>query len=214
VTRKFEGRVQCPHCKKWHTQETAFERWMRNHHELDSRKSGIVRFDLDLLLHRYLTPGDKKGTREIQAVMFIEVKTRGGILRPAQKDTLGMLQQVLRNRRRNIHSSKKGPHAKNHCPLTRCWSHLLGRDIILRMFGGHLLEFECDSPDDTGWIAWDKKTINEEMLLRLLRFELDPDTLKPIDWRRRYSDFKSRNSQLFLFPEVITPPQPTPNPQT
>lgn len=199
MTRRFEGRVQCPHCGKSHTQETAFERWVRNHHALDSRKSGIVRFDCDVLLHKYLTPTDKKGTRDIQCVMFIEVKMHGANVGEAQRDTLSMFSQVLLNRRPNIHGPKKGIHAKDHCPPSRCKSHILGREVSLHLFGGHLLQFEHESPGDSGWIAWDYKPINEEMLLKLLRFELNPHTLRPIDWRRRSSDHESHNSQMLLF---------------
>src|SRR5208283_4280506 len=88
MTRTFGENVCCPFCGKWHTAETNFERWMRNKEELDSRIEGIVRFDCDIILHRYLFHDDKKGSRVFQCIMFIEVKTHGAEPSASQEDTL------------------------------------------------------------------------------------------------------------------------------
>lgn len=199
MTRRFGTLVTCPHCKASITAETAFERWMRNHDELDSRAIGLVRFDCDLLLHRYLTPTDKKGTRDLQCLMFVEVKTHGADVSPAQHDTLIMFDQVLKNRRPNMHRGKKGLHAKGHVPPAKVRSLLLKRDVALWMFGGHLLQFSGEAPEDSEWIMWDRRAIKVPQLIALLRFEVDPYDLRPIDWRRRYSDFQETKSQLTLF---------------
>jgi hypothetical protein len=60
------------------------------------------------------------------------------------------------------------------------------------MFGGHLLQLSNDDPT-TSELRWDlKHKISIEQLVKLLRFELDPDNpTMPIDWRRRYSDFEN-----------------------
>lgn len=200
MTRKFDTLVQCPSCKEWHTAETAFERWMRNHESMDSRIEGIVRFDCDVVLHRYLQKIDKAGTRDIQCLMLIEVKSRGADVAASQEDTLSMLSQVLRNRRRNRHQSKLGRHAEDRIAPCRTYSKKLRRKVTLWSFGIHLLQMAHDSPEDSEWMTWDRTTpIDQDRLLKILRFEIDPDTLRPIDWRRRYSAFNGRRSQGLLF---------------
>lgn len=199
MTRAFDGLVCCPHCKKWHTAETALERWIRNHADLDSRTKGIARFDCDILLHRYLMPTDKKGTRELQCVMFIEAKTQWANVSPSQRDTLSMLSQVLRNRKDNRHQTKRGRHAGDHIPPCSCYSHMLGREVRVRLFGGHLLRMSGDCPESSQSMTWDGEDIDTETLLRVLRFERDPDDIsKPIDWRRRWSSFNEIKAQLIL----------------
>lgn len=193
MTRAFCGRVTCPACGAEHSAETAYERWMRNEPRLDSLSVGIVRFDCDVLLHRYKIVVDKKSTRDLQCLMFVEVKTHGADLNQSQRDTLSMLSQVLRNRRRNRHSDRHGLHADDHLALASVKSWLLQQSVRLRMFGGHLLQLSDDDPITSEWIAWDRKLITPDQLIQLLRFELDPDTLCPIDWRRRYSSFTTGN---------------------
>lgn len=189
MTRTFRANIYCPHCGRLHTVESAFERWMRHHPDLDSREAGVVRFDCDVLLHRYALHTDKKSSRHIQCLMFVEVKTCGAVLDLAQQDTFSLLSQVLRNRRPNRHHSKRGRHAENHVPLAEVWSHFRRGMVRLRMFGVHLLRLSGQCPLTSEWMEWDSKRISLDQLIALLRFELDPDKLEPIDWRRRYSDF-------------------------
>ena len=188
MTRRLDGMVFCPHCRKAHSQETAFERWMRGQEELDS-KFGLVRFDLDVLIHRYMTPTDKRSTRDIQCLMAVEVKTHNGQLRPAQRDTFSMLSQVLRNRKTNIHHKKRGLHLCDHTPISKAFSRMLGKRVTLRMFGMHLLTLSGNDPTDSASIVWDNRQIDPATLTKLLRFDIDPDSLREMDWRRRYSDF-------------------------
>ena len=200
MTRTFDGLVCCPHCKKWHTAETALERWIRNHAELDSRVKGIVRFDCDILLHRYMMPIDKKGSRDLQCLMFIEAKTRWGNLSPAQDDTIGMFQQVLLNRVRTPNQEKRGLHAEDHVPLCKCDSKILNRKVRIRMFGGHVLRMSGDCPATSESMTWNGEDIDTETLLGVLRFERDPhDPSICIDWRRRWSSFADRQRQKRLF---------------
>jgi hypothetical protein len=165
--------------------ETHFERWMRNEHLLDS-KLGIVRYDLDILLHRYMTLTDGFGDRTIQALMFVEVKTWDAKPSPSQADTLHLMNQVLRNRKKNVNADREKWNAKSHTPLAICKSYVTGNDIALRMFGGHVLTFEKDGPDNSDWIRWDKTLVTKEQLLGLLTFTLNPDDpAMKMDIRRR-----------------------------
>jgi hypothetical protein len=166
---------------------------MRNEERLDSNLHGVVRFDCDVLLHRYCIHADQKSSREIQCVMFVEVKIGNEALKDAQQDTLSMWSQVLRNRVRNMHRDKRGKHADDHIPLASTYSHVLKRRVRLKLFGGHLLRLSGLDPSESAVILWDDKSITVDQLLALLKFELDPDSLQPIDWRRRYKAFKDQN---------------------
>lgn len=198
MTRRFEGQVQCPGCHLIHTAETALERWIRGAEALDSRVKGIVRFDCDILLHRYKMLEDKKGARAVQCMMLVEGKTRNANVTAAQRDTLSMFSQVIRNRRTNIHRQKRGRHAQDHLAPAIVYSHILRRGVRLFLFGAHLLRMNGDDPTNSSFIQWDNTEIDEATLLRLLAFELDPDTLRPTDWRRRYSDFAGPSAQAKL----------------
>ena len=185
MTRTMNSSLECPTCKCQMSMETRFERWMRDHRILDSRE-GLVRFDLDVLLHRYMVKEDGFGRRDIQALMFLEVKTYGATMSDCQRDTMHLLNQVLRNRRKNINGRRDKYNAKDHVPLARAMSTIRGEKICLRMFGGHLLTFEGSGPEDSEWIRWDKTEITADMLLDLLRFERDPDAPHlMLDIRRR-----------------------------
>jgi len=196
MTRTFNEKIRCPDCGYIHTVETDFERWMRGHAELKSQ-DGIVRFDLDVLLHRYKFIQDGKGVRDIQCLMFVEVKTHMAKPSQSQIDTLSMLNQVLRNRKSNINSNHR-PQVTNQPDRVR--SQLLKRDVTLRMYGGHLLQLDKTSPDNSGKMLWDYKEITPSQLIGLLRFELNPDGphLK-LDHRRRSTNWTESPQLPFTY---------------
>jgi len=161
------------------------ERWIRNHPLLDSAH-GIARFDLDILLHRFKTVLDAKGERQIEFMMFIEVKTYGAGLSTSQQDTLSLLNQVLRNRRQNMHGAPR----RQVCgqPIVT-YSIAKRKHIPLRLLGGHLLQLSGDDPDNSEWMKWDNTPIDRDTLIELMLFARDPDNLaaRKADWARRRS---------------------------
>ena len=185
MTRVFNSRIRCQHCGGLTTEESPMERWIRNHPMLDS-KNGIVRFDIDILLHRYKTMGDRKGNRIVEFMMFIEVKTFGAELSMSQQDTLSLLNQVLRNRKKNMHSKPRMQVGEQPGLL---YSRAKHTDVPLRLLGGHLLQLDKSSPDDSAWMKWDNKTIDQATLVDLMLFDRDPDRLNADkkDWMRRRS---------------------------
>lgn len=198
TVRNYREHVTCPKCGERIITETPLCAWIREHPMLDSQNVGIVRFDLDILVHRYMFLSDDKGVRDIQAMMFIEAKTNGAELDPSQHDTLRVLDQVFRNRKPNMHKRK----VKVQLPhMDKAWSQLNGW-VDLRLFGGHLLQIEGQTPND-GKMRWgwpgEEKEISSDQFVALLRFELDPDTLKPFDIRRRSGAF-GRQRWLFQMP--------------
>jgi len=185
MTRSMNSRLDCPTCGCKMTMETHFERWLRSESLLDS-STGIVRYDLDLLLHKYMEVEDGFGKRDIQALMFVEVKTWGAVPSTAQRDTLHLLSQALRNRRKNINGDRNKWNLKDHSPIATAMSIAGNRDIQLRMYGGHLLTFEKDGPDNSDWIKWNRHFISRDQLVDLLRFRIEPENpLLKMDIRRR-----------------------------
>jgi hypothetical protein len=187
MTRTFNEKIRCLKCGNEQTAETDFERWFRGQKELDSRDTGIVRFDLDMLLHKYKVCIDGKGDRDIQCMMFVEVKTFMAKPSMAQTDTLSMLGQVLRNRKQNIHSD---PRKQVQYQTRKVFSKLLNKDVTIKLFGAHLLQLERTNPDNSSVILWDYKPVTKQILMELLRFERDPDRIDlMIDHRRRSRPF-------------------------
>jgi len=183
MTRTFNERIRCQKCGHEQTAETDFERWMRSNKQLDSQNAGIVRFDLDILLHKYKQCIDGKSTRDIQCMMFVEVKTFMAVPSQAQIDTLSILSDVMRNRKTNINSKHRRQVGGQ---IRKAKSKLLGKEVTIKLYGGHLLQLDGTSPENSSVLMWDYKPIDSLMLMQLLRFDRDPDRIEiMIDHRRR-----------------------------
>jgi hypothetical protein len=119
-------------------------------------------------------------------MMFIEVKTFSASLTNTQQDTLGLLNQLLRNRKSNMHSTPKRQ-VNNQPP--KVYSRMKRREIPLRLLGGHLLQLSGSCPESSERITWDYKPIDINTLVELMLFERDPDNLdaRKGDWMRRRS---------------------------
>ena len=176
MTRPFNQQFHCANCGTWQTQETSFSRWIRRNSELSSG-DGYAVSDQDMWIHKFKT--DQRG-RMLQFLMLVEIKTNGAGLSISQFDTLHAANQVMRNRRQT--PTKDAVYQAGTAPTT-VRSAMIGRDVQLRVYGMHVLTFEGLGPDDSSWIKWDASEITEDDLTRILRFDMDPDTLKPIDLR-------------------------------
>lgn len=158
--------------------DTPFCAWLRRQQEelpSYSETCGFVASDNDVHIHCYMTEIDSRGTREIQALMFLEIKTRGGRVHDSQRDTLVKLHACL---------------AKGNIVFS-------GQTI--RHFGVSFIFLSGMDPDDSETIYWGRfdqskpfsrvirgKKITKEQLLKLLRFELHPDNLAPRPFRRHH----------------------------
>lgn len=154
--------------------DTPFCEWMRACTELPSYSDtcGFVATDNDVTIHRYLTPVDALGTREVQSLMHIEVKTRGGPVHDSQKDTL----------------------FKKHCCMNRPRA-LRVKGQLVRSFGVSFLFMDNTSPDNSVVMEWGRfdrtgqifcRGIDVATLVALLRFDIHPDTLTPQAFRRHH----------------------------
>lgn len=184
MIKEFKQKVQCPRCKKEHTVETAFGRWLRDQGKKELKpEDGHIFYDVDLLGTLWIahTYKDKNYGKDLQFLMAIEVKTFGAEPDPAQRDTLNILGQVMRNRKET--PNKKNPYIQMNPILNEVWSTLSKKRIRIKLFGTHLLQFSGAGPEDSNYILWDRKKINIDQLIKLLKFKIDPDILRPLDLR-------------------------------
>lgn len=189
MTRPYNVKIVCQACGCQTTAETSFGRWLRMRKDLDS-SIGLCIADADYIVHRFKTATDG---REFQCLMLVEVKTRGCEPSNAERDTLSIFSQFLRNRKATPTSKRFGLHAVDALHIAKARSHMLGRDINVRLFGVHLLQFEQTGPED-GWIKWNRKEVTPDQLAALIRFDLDPDKLTPLDLRNHH---KPEQGSLF-----------------
>lgn len=145
--------------------------WLRKNKNLPSYSydCGIGASDTDLIVHRYLSSVDSAGTREIQAMMLLEVKTRGGKPSPSQCDTL-MKFDLFRGQRKDR------------------------KQVTVRNFGVSVLSMSGLTPDDSDFMRWGRfsggeliwKACDTETLIGLLKFEIHPDSYDPKPFRRHH----------------------------
>jgi hypothetical protein len=191
MTRPFYIQVNCPHCGCYHTAETAFGRWIRNNKALDS-KDGYSVIDQDYHIHRYKTYAG----RSFQCWMMVEIKTMARKMTYAQRDTVNLINQITRNRRQTPTKALKNQAGTT---ITKIYSYAAKETVILKAFGIHVLTFSRFGPDDSEIILWDGKRIDLKILTRLLRFDLDPDTLGALDLRSHHPVNAGNSNQRCLF---------------
>lgn len=163
--------------ERFYGSDTDFCAWLRACKELPSfgKDFGLSVSDNDVTLHRYMTSVDSVGTREVQAIMQIEVKTRLGKPPSAQMDTLSKLNMFA--------------------------GHLETRQGHVRFFGVFILVIDGTDPDNSKSMFWgvipkslivtDAKRLKWRMidradLISLLRFEKHPATFDPNTFRRHH----------------------------
>lgn len=183
-----------------HGEDKPFADWVRNHEDLESHPPvGFTQTDIDVLVHRYWTEVDGMGSRDIQCLMHIETKTRNGFPSRSQADTLAKL---------DLHACKTRHEAKAFNGLVVHWwgcffLRMTGTapDNSKEMFWGGFPALESTSCPNCNQetlrtaheckcgfmfsgpeIRW--RLIDAEMLLALLRFEIDPVNFVPLSYRR------------------------------
>lgn len=161
--------------------DVAFCSWLRNCPQLPSIDKddgfGFVATDVDLIIHRYMTNDDTVGTRMVQGIMHLEVKTRGGEPLPSQIHTLSVM---------NLFCGDK-----------------FADGINIRNFGVFVLSMSGLTPDDSCSMRWGVLSkrhqvasarsqylkwinIDRSTLIAILRFELHPRSLTRKPFRRHH----------------------------
>ena len=163
--------------ERFYGSDTEFCAWMRSCADLPSYSQdfGFVASDNDITVHRYLTSVDGIGTREVQGIMQVEVKTRTGKPSLSQMDTISKL---------NLFSGTKKSNG-----------------VHVTFFGVFLLIMDGTDPDNSENIWWgciprkqtlsDAKNlkwhiINRTKLIQLLRFDIHPQSLTTKTFRRHH----------------------------
>ena len=162
--------------KRFFGEDSPFTKWVREHEKLDS-DDGFVVTDCDLLIHRYMTVCDKVNgrgtisTREIQALMLLEVKSRGGMPSESQIDTFSKF---------NLFANHKKTDS-----------------FYIRNLGVSFLSLSGTWPGDSEKMLWGRfsktnpceivwKRIATEILVELLEFKIHPDSFCKNPFRRHH----------------------------
>lgn len=152
--------------------EGPFEDWLRKKKELDSVVQRLSISNSDFWIHQYRSHHDRVGDRTVDNIMLVEVKTEGADIPFAQRDTLILVNQLLRRSSDNRYKILKD---------------MKGGRRLVQCFGVHLLQLSSDRPDNSAVIRWDRTVVDEDTLVRVIRFELNPYTLEPRSERRHHT---------------------------
>lgn len=172
---------------KWRSDESqlGFRGWVRNNPELDSSRNGLYMMDSDLWVHQFRRYEDAElGARDVQCIMLVEFKEHGRACPAEQKDTMHIINQLLRNRR-NTSDQFQADDAR----LVSAYSLKQKKMVTVWSFGVHSLVIHGGDGTYLQWrtLTWDgKHEIAAETLTGLLRFDIDPDTLGAMDLRRHH----------------------------
>jgi hypothetical protein len=158
--------------------DTPFSAWLRAHPALDSIKERLSVSDCDYWIHQYRAHRDRVGSRAVDSIMLVELKTFCADVGYAQRDTLHLVHQLLR------HASVR-PDGRRR--TLRLDGQKAGERRIVRCFGVHTLRISSDRPDRSSLMYWDGRVIDEQTLVEILSFLRDPDApMRSLSTERRH----------------------------
>lgn len=178
--------------------DSPFSDWVRKHPELDSHGSRLSVTDSDLWCHRFSLRNERRRSEAtdvrdaVDCIMLVECKSFSASVRYAQRDTLTVIDALLRL----ACTTPSG--RRRHVPIRD--GRLQNRvDRMVRCFGVHLLELSADRPDNSDQILWDKRHLLTELeLVEVLRFDRDPDSPSRILDTRRHHRIRPLQAELKL----------------
>lgn len=167
--------------------ESAMSAWIRKHPELESNGCKLSVTDSDLWIHRFSERKENKRTETldirdvVDSIMLVEIKTFSAGMKFAQRDTLQVVDALLR--KSGMVNGRRRPVRIDDARLA------VRRQRYVRCFGVHFLQLSGDSPDNSAdGIVWDgRHFLHESHLIELLLFERDPDhPTRGLDTRRHH----------------------------
>lgn len=175
--------------------QSPFLEWIRSCPELDSKEHCICVIDNDIWVHRFSKRNEKPlSDKLIEHLQLIEFKTFNASMPFAQRDTLQVVDLLIR--RVTTAGSKRRPITIPDFRFGRP-----GCKRQVRWLGLHVLQLSCDRPDNSDRIIWDGKyEIDKSTLIKLLRFDNDPDhPNRLLDTRRHHLPSKQQlHPKLFI----------------
>jgi len=196
MTPPWREYIPCPACGAQVSTEQPFDAWVRLHDQLDSVKDGINITDGDKIVHRYMVRTGGVRDKTVQYLMSLEVKAFEADMKLNQKDTLHIWNQLIRTVHWKTQRDKGRFTADHQQNVAVVYSVLNGQKIQINSYGVHVLRLSHGSPDDSEWMTWDGKRIHAGELVRLLRFELHPDSLREME-NRHHKKTPPRQPLLF-----------------
>lgn len=196
MTTDWRETATCGTCGATVNTEPLIKRWIRGNKNLDSQDECLYIGDSDLWVHKWGVRSTRWPgvSRAVQHLMLVEIKTHDRALDKPQRDHLHLINQLLRT-----HPWKedrdKGRFVPGHVQNNRvAYGYLAGRKVTVYSHGVHVLRLTGATPVKSDAMTWDTKDITGSQLEELLRFELNPDSLR-LDDRRSH---KRRVRQLTL----------------
>lgn len=184
MTREWREAVPCSRCGSPVSTEQPIKAWIRTHRELDSRQECLCVGDSDLWVQRYGVREWHKGIdRSVMYLMLVEVKTNSADINDPQRDLLMIINDLLRTvpwKEQRVNGRFVPGHDQN---ARIVHSHIAGQKVQVHCYGVHKLRLSGSTPDQSDRITWDTKQIDTEQLVKILRYDLSPDTLKPMEHR-------------------------------
>lgn len=158
-------------------EDTPFGRWMREQGRIVGAmpSSAFVSSDCDYIIHRYKTVVDGYGTRDVQSLMILEVKTNGAKPRFAQIDSM-WLTHLCAN------TSKPRRKVEDSCK-------------VVFHHGVSFLSMSGTTPENSETMEWGRfgkaaaitwRSISVANLIDLMMFDIHPDNFARNPYRRHH----------------------------
>lgn len=184
MTVGWRETVPCPRCGVPVSTEQPIKSWIRSNRDLDSRQHCLCIGDSDLWIQRYGTRRHQSGVdRSVMYLMLVEIKTHGRDLDDSQRDLLHIINQLLRTNPWK-EQRDEGRFVAGHRQNVRIVSSVIAGQLIrIHCYGVHKLRISGATPDASDRLTWDDKPIDAAQLTKLLRYDLHPDSLRPMEHR-------------------------------
>lgn len=184
MTAGWRETVPCPHCGVPVSTEQPIKAWVRKHEDLDSKKHCLCIGDSDLWVQRYGTRRHHTGVdRSVMYLMLVEIKTHAGDLNQPQRDLLHIVNQLIRTKPWKEQRAD-GRFVAGHDQNVRLiYSVIAGKKTPIYCYGVHKLRISGATPDQSEWMTWDDRPIGWDQLPAVLRFDVDPDSLRKVEHR-------------------------------